>query len=129
MSNKKEPNYCIFCGNPLTGKKRRNRFCNAECFSSYRKKLKWAEFEKNNDFKNAFHTTIRKYLKEKNGNQCSICGIEKWENKEIVFIVDHIDGYSTNTKINNCRLICPNCDSQLPTFKGKNAGRGRFNRR
>jgi hypothetical protein len=29
----------------------------------------------------------------------------------------------------NLRLICPNCDSQLPTFKMRNRGRGRHSRR
>ena len=31
--------------------------------------------------------------------------------------------------LDNLRLVCPNCDSQLPTFKGRNTGNGRYYRR
>lgn len=32
----------------------------------------------------------------------------------------HLDGHSNNNGRSNLRLICPNCDSQLETFKSKN---------
>lgn len=34
--------------------------------------------------------------------------------------LDHIDGNSHNHKVENFRLICSNCDSQLDTYKAKN---------
>ena len=59
-------------------------------------------------------------LKEQNG-VCAICGITpKWNNKDLVFILDHIDGHASNNKRDNLRCICPNCDSQLDTYKSKN---------
>lgn len=30
-----------------------------------------------------------------------------------------------NNKLENVRLLCPNCHSQTTTFKGKNRGNGR----
>lgn len=44
-------------------------------------------------------------------------------------MLDHIEGDSTNNRRENLRLVCPNCDSQLPTFKARNRGNGRAWRR
>ena len=54
-------------------------------------------------------------------NMCAICGCAPYHNgKPLVFVMDHIDGDATNNVRDNIRLICPNCDSQLDTFKSKN---------
>jgi protein-arginine kinase activator protein McsA len=45
-----------------------------------------------------------------------------WHGKPITLIVDHIDGHSNNWDVDNIQLVCPNCDSQLPTFKARNKG-------
>lgn len=113
-------NKCLNCG-----KECNNKYCSNECQLDYQWKLKKQQIEESGCFENGkddqkARRTARRYLKEKYGNKCSICGIETWNNKEIVFVVDHIDGDITNTKIENFRLICPNCDSQLATFKYKN---------
>lgn len=48
---------------------------------------------------------------------------------ELVLIVDHIDGDASNNRRENLRMVCPNCDSQLPTYKSRNRGKGRHSRR
>lgn len=73
----------------------------------------------------AIRRTVRQYLIYKYGNKCMICGLEKWQNQKIPLVCDHIDGNSKNTDITNFRIICNNCDALLPTFKGKNRGKGR----
>lgn len=45
-----------------------------------------------------------------------------WNNKELHFILDHIDDDATNNIRTNLRMICPNCDSQLDTYKSRNIG-------
>jgi hypothetical protein len=47
----------------------------------------------------------------------------------LAFVLDHLDGDATNNARDNVRLVCPNCDSQLPTFKSRNRGNGRAWRR
>ncbi|RYC04239.1 endonuclease [Nocardioides ganghwensis] len=44
-------------------------------------------------------------------------------------VLDHIDGDSSNNRRENLRLVCPNCDSQLETYKARNRGKGRAWRR
>lgn len=64
---------------------------------------------------------FKKFILQEQQNKCAICGISPhWNNKELIFILDHIDGHASNNKRDNLRCICPNCDSQLDTYKSKN---------
>lgn len=75
-------------------------------------------------------TSIKRYLREKYGNRCSLCGWSKINPKtnQVPLVADHIDGNWRNNKEENLRLICPNCDSLSPTYAGLNRGKGRMNR-
>ena len=56
---------------------------------------------------------------------CSLNGRAEWgeESKKLVLIMDHKDGNPRNNNYDNLRLICPNCNSQLPTHGGRNRHR------
>lgn len=47
---------------------------------------------------------------------CALCQLSDWQGKPITLRLDHIDGNNLNYAIDNLRLICPNCDSQLDTY-------------
>lgn len=70
----------------------------------------------------ASQATLRKWYKKiVKDDFCRICNRPKlWEGKELTMILDHIDGDNHNNQIENLRWICPNCNSQLPTFAGRN---------
>lgn len=73
---------------------------------------------------------MRLYVLEQQGGTCSICGATSvWNGLPLLFVLDHINGDASNNARSNLRMICPNCDSQLPTYKGRNKGHGRFVRR
>ena len=63
---------------------------------------------------------VRKYLISKYGHKCSICGLSEWMGQPIPLVADHIDGDTTNHKVENFRMVCENCNAQLPTYKSKN---------
>lgn len=73
---------------------------------------------------------IKKYLRKKFRNKCSLCGWNKINTKigYSPLVADHIDGNWRNNTESNLRLICPNCDSLTSTYAGLNRGNGRQNR-
>lgn len=53
--------------------------------------------------------------------KCQIFGMSPvWNNIPLVLRIDHINGVNNDNRLENLRLICPNCDSQLPTYAGRN---------
>lgn len=68
------------------------------------------------------HLKERLYKEGIKKRECELCGQdENWNNMKISLILDHIDGVNTNHKIENLRIICPNCNAGLETFSGKNS--------
>ena len=73
---------------------------------------------------------VRVHIASEQQALCAMCGNpDTWNGVELRFVLDHVDGDSTNNSRENLRLVCPNCDSQLPTYKNRNKGRGRHARR
>ncbi len=72
---------------------------------------------------------IKRYVLEKFNGKCSTCKINTWNRKSIVLELEHIDGDYTNNSEDNLCVLCPNCHSQTPTYKGANVGKGRHCRR
>ena len=53
----------------------------------------------------------------------------EWNGLPLVLVLDHVNGDPEDNRRENLRLVCPNCDSQLPTYKARNKGKGRAWRR
>ena len=57
--------------------------------------------------------------------KCAACGLGPiWNGKAIALHLDHIDGDSTNHRLANLQLLCPNCHSQTNTYCGRNKKKG-----
>jgi hypothetical protein len=53
--------------------------------------------------------------------ECELCGQdENWKGKKMSLILDHINGDNKDNRIENLRIVCPNCDATLDTYKSKN---------
>lgn len=63
-------------------------------------------------------SSLREYYLKGNYSEykCAICGISEWNGKPLTLRLDHINGYNKDDRLENLRWVCPNCDSQLPTF-------------
>lgn len=105
--------------------------------------LDTSHFESNSDrclkmINNFNKKDISEYLKENSGcsrtnlkrrlleegfleNKCCLCGQdENWNDMKISLILDHINGMNNDNRIENLRIVCPNCNAGLDTFAGKN---------
>lgn len=56
---------------------------------------------------------------------CGECGINSWRDKPLTLRLDHINGDGRDHSLENLQFICPNCDSQSPTYCWRN--RGKYN--
>ena len=62
-------------------------------------------------------------LKEK---RCEKCGQDEWWFDEILsFHLDHKNGNHGDNRLENLKILCPNCHSQTSTYGGKKNKRGK----
>lgn len=63
-----------------------------------------------------------RYLKDKlykvglKSRECELCGQnEEWMGKTMSLILDHINGINNDNRLDNLRIVCPNCNATLDT--------------
>ena len=117
---------CLYCKKEFIQSRSQNRaniYCNSDCHNKSKTAKSFSLMEQ------GLKDYSKKYLINHYGNQCQKCGITEWNNAPITIELEHIDGDSTNNTFDNLTLLCPNCNSQTPTYKNRNKGNGRHFRR
>jgi hypothetical protein len=56
---------------------------------------------------------------------CAACGVTEWQGRKLVLQLDHVNGIGDDHRLENLRLLCPNCHSQTETYCGRNVSRSR----
>lgn len=126
---------CRYCQKPVPRKA--NTYCNNRCqidfhYTAYIQNWQAGLVSGNVGVNaQALCVRIRRYLFEKYGSKCALCGwsqINPYSGKPPLE-VDHIDGNFDNSTEANLRLLCPNCHSLTKNYRSLNRGKGRAWRR
>jgi transposase-like protein len=67
-------------------------------------------------------STLRKRLVEAGllKAECARCGLTKWQGEALPLHLDHINGDHTDNRLENLRILCPNCHALTDTWCGRN---------
>lgn len=53
-------------------------------------------------------------------NRCAFCGLSEWRGQPLCIQIDHANGNGKDYRLENLRMLCPNCHSQTETFGARN---------
>lgn len=88
-------------------------WCSNQCQGDYKVKQRFVEGT-------TWRYSMRNYILRQRGEKCEECGITNWNGKSLAFHIDHINGDRKDNRLENLKVMCPNCHSQTETFGIKN---------
>jgi hypothetical protein len=130
---KKPRTPCISCG--VESPRPKQIYCSIQCQQDYQYRLfveRWqVGLEDGSVGDLGISNHIRRYLRNKYGDACARCGWNEQhpDTGEVPIEIHHVNGNGTDHREENLTLLCPNCHSLTPTYRGRNKGKGRVKRK
>ena len=126
-SRKVDGGACLNCSK--TTSRKNVKYCNNQCQKEFDFELRYQAWVLGDASGTKTAQGFRRFLRRRDGDSCSKCGISSWNDLPITIELEHRNGNSADNSPGNLCLLCPNCHSQTPTFRAKNLGNGRHSRR
>ena len=60
--------------------------------------------------------------------RCERCGRDEWEGEALPLALDHVNGDPSDHRLENLRILCPNCHALTDTWCGRNRAPAYSNR-
>lgn len=81
------------------------------------------EFLVEDSYHSSSHLKMRLLREGLLAEECAICGLgPEWQEMKLSLQLDHINGNNRDNRIENLRILCPNCHTQTDTFCSKRRG-------
>ena len=75
-------------------------------------------FVKDSNYKCSWR--LRERYKKRTGiTHCEQCGLTSWQGKAIPLEIHHVNGINTDNRIENLKLLCPNCHALTNNYRGR----------
>ncbi|GAA1104090.1 HNH endonuclease [Pseudonocardia alni] len=71
---------------------------------------------RNSPMRNTGHLRKRLVAAGLKEARCERCGLVRWRDRPLPLHLDHVNGDHTDNRLENLRILCPNCHAQTTTW-------------